>query len=170
MRDRGIILGGLVLFLGLLTFPVWYNLAAGTTSKGPEPKLPIQEKSCVAPLEYMRTSHMDLLVTWRDAAVRRHDRAFTAYDGRHYTISLTQTCMKCHASKADFCDRCHSFAGVTPVCWDCHIDPKLIPLNYASPPPGEGEGGRCDSAYRGTIVMMCLWVEDPREIIRGKAG
>lgn len=138
MRDRGIILGGLILFLGLITFPVWYNLAAGSTAKGPEPKKPEQETTCVAPLPYMRTSHMDLLVDWRDAVVRRHDRAFTAHDGRHYTISLTQTCMKCHVSKADFCDRCHGYAGVAPYCWDCHIDPKLIPLTYASPPRGVG--------------------------------
>ncbi len=126
MRDRGIIIGGLTLFLVLITFPLWYNRAAGTTSKGPEPKLPIEEKTCVAPLEYMRTSHMDLLVTWRDEVVRQHNRKFVASDGKTHTISLTQTCMKCHASKADFCDRCHDYAGVKPYCWDCHIDPKLL--------------------------------------------
>ncbi len=125
MRDRGIIVAGLTLFLVLITFPVWYNLAAGTTSKGPDPKLPVQEKTCVAPVDYMRTSHMDLLMTWRDEVVRQHSRKFVAFDGKTYTMSLTQTCMKCHASKADFCDRCHGYAGVAPTCWDCHVDPKL---------------------------------------------
>jgi hypothetical protein len=52
-------------------------------------------------------------------------RTFTAFDGKSYTMALTQTCLKCHASKADFCDRCHNYAGVAPYCWDCHIDPKL---------------------------------------------
>lgn len=139
MRDRGIIIGGLILFLGLITFPVWYNVTAGSTAKGPEPKRPEQEKTCVAPVGYMRTSHMDLLVTWRDEAVRQQNRKFVAFDGKTYTVSLTQTCMKCHTSKADFCDRCHGYAGVTPPCWDCHIDPKLVPLTSTSP-PGEREG------------------------------
>jgi hypothetical protein len=125
MRDRGIIIAGLTLFLLLITFPVWYNLAAGTTSKGPEPARPVQEKTCVGPVEYMRTSHMDLLMDWRDQAVRQGVRTFKAFDGKTHTVSLTQTCMKCHASKADFCDRCHGYAGVAPACWGCHIDPKL---------------------------------------------
>jgi hypothetical protein len=133
MRDRGIIIGGLILFLGLITFPVWYNGAAGSTAKGPEVQRPELEKVCVAPTAYMRTSHMDLLADWRDEVERRHNRNFEAFDGRRYTISLTQTCMKCHASKADFCDRCHNYAGVTPYCWDCHIDPKLLEKSPLAP-------------------------------------
>lgn len=127
MRDRGIILGGLALFVVLITFPVWYNQASGTSAKGPEPKLPTREKHCVASVEYMRTSHMDLLASWREEVVRRSGRTFVAFDGTTYPMSLTQTCLKCHGSKADFCDRCHQYAGVTPYCWDCHIDPKAIP-------------------------------------------
>ncbi|MBI3015261.1 MAG: sulfate reduction electron transfer complex DsrMKJOP subunit DsrJ [Candidatus Tectomicrobia bacterium] len=126
MRDRGLILGGLALFLGLITFPLWYNLAAGTTAKGPDPKRPVQEKNCVEPVAVMRASHMDLLVDWRDQVVRRSEREFTAFDGRTYSMNLTQTCMKCHTSKEEFCDRCHNYAGVKPYCWDCHIDPKLL--------------------------------------------
>jgi hypothetical protein len=126
MRDRGIILGGLIVFLGMITFPVWYNLAAGAVSKAPELKMPAQEKNCVAPVDYMRTSHMDLLMDWREQVVRQNIRIFKAFDGKTYTMGLTQTCMKCHTSKADFCDRCHAYAGVTPYCWDCHIDPKLV--------------------------------------------
>lgn len=124
MRDRGIILGGLIVFLGVITFPAWYNLAAKTPSRPPELKLPAQEKNCVAPLEYMRTSHMDLLMDWREQVVRRNIRTFKAFDGKTYTMGLSQTCLKCHAGKADFCDRCHDYAGVKPTCWDCHVDPK----------------------------------------------
>ena len=129
MRDRGIIIGGLSLFLILITFPVWYNLANGTTSRRPELTRPVQEKNCVAPVAYMRASHMNLLMTWRDRVVRQQARSFTAFDGRTYDMSLTQTCMKCHASKAEFCDRCHAYAGVQPRCWECHIDPKLAQRN-----------------------------------------
>jgi hypothetical protein len=41
-------------------------------------------------------------------------------------MSLTQTCMRCHESRADFCDRCHAYAGAQPACWGCHVDPKIV--------------------------------------------
>jgi cytochrome c553 len=131
MRDRHVIIAALVLFLVLITAPVWYARAAGTTAKGPEPKLPEQEKACVMPVEYMRTSHMDLLMTWRDQVVRQNRRTWTSPDGKTYTMSLSGTCLRCHVSKADFCDRCHTYAGVTPSCWDCHVDPA--PLHRSRP-------------------------------------
>jgi hypothetical protein len=69
---------------------------------------------------------MDLLMTWRDQVVRENVRTFVAPDGKTYAMSLTKTCMKCHASKADFCDKCHDYVAVKPYCWDCHIDPSLV--------------------------------------------
>ncbi len=126
MRDRGVIYTGLLVFLGIITFPMWRDRAAGTTTRGPEPILPAQEKQCVAPLSYMRTSHMQLLMDWRDGLVRRNIHTYAAFNGRNFNISLTGTCLtRCHTSKADFCDRCHNYAGVSVYCWDCHVDPKL---------------------------------------------
>ncbi len=89
MRDRGVIYSGLLIFLGLITFPVWHDLAAGTTSRGPEPILPAQEKQCVAPLSYMRTSHMHLLMDWRDSVVRHGVHSYKAFNGKTYRMSLT---------------------------------------------------------------------------------
>ncbi len=128
MNDKGIIYAGLLVFVGLITLPFSYNLITGKTSKGPDIKLPAQEKRCVAPLEYMKSSHMKLLVQWRDDLVRRNQRSFVAFDGRTYAVSLTGTCLTgCHASKADFCDRCHNYAGVQgPYCMDCHVDPGQV--------------------------------------------
>ncbi len=126
MNDRGIIYAGLLVFLGLITFPFSYNLVTGKTSKGPDIKLPLQEKQCVAPLETMKSSHMKMLTTWRDDRVRRNKRSFVSSDGKTYALSLTATCLTdCHTSKAEFCDRCHDYAGVpNPYCMDCHIDPS----------------------------------------------
>jgi hypothetical protein len=93
MRDRGVIYSGLLVFLGLITFPVWHDLAARTTSRGPEPILPAREKQCVAPLGYMRTSHMHLLIDWRDSVVRQGVHSFKAFDGRTYKMSLSGTCL-----------------------------------------------------------------------------
>jgi hypothetical protein len=123
MSDRPLIIGGLVLFLGLVTFPVWYNVAAGTGARAPEVARPATEKACVAPRDYMRTSHMTLLVTWREDVVRRGDRGYVTYDGRHYEKNLTGTCLTCHDDKAKFCDRCHDYAGVSPTCTECHVTP-----------------------------------------------
>lgn len=133
MRDRPLILGGLGLFLALVTFPFWYNVASGKTSKGPDIKLPATARQCVAPVAYMKTSHMKLLTAWRDDVVRRGIRTFPAPDGKTYDISLTRTCLtECHTSKQEFCDRCHTYAGVQgPYCWDCHVDPKQATLRSA---------------------------------------
>jgi hypothetical protein len=130
MRDRPVILAGLVGFLLVATFPVWYNVAAGTTAAAPvlaravSPSgFPANAGQCVAPVEDMRASHMVLLRTWREEVVRTGRRAYTTPDGRQYAKSLTGTCLACHARKTEFCDRCHDYAGVTPVCMDCHVDP-----------------------------------------------
>jgi hypothetical protein len=125
MRDRTIIWTALALFLGLITLPVWRNLSAGVTSKGPNPVLPAKEKQCVAPLSYMKSSHMRLLLDWRETVVRGNRREFVTADGRHYNMSLTSTCLKqCHGAKADFCDRCHNYAMVSAPCWTCHVDSR----------------------------------------------
>jgi hypothetical protein len=128
MRDRGIIYSGLAVFLVLATFPLWHNLAGAVTAKGPEPVLPANARQCVMPLDYMKTSHMTLLLDWREQVVRQDERDFTAFNGRHYTKSLTATCLdQCHtAGKAEFCDRCHNYADVSLSCWNCHVDSKTV--------------------------------------------
>jgi hypothetical protein len=128
MRDQGLIIGGLAVFLGLITFPITYNVMSGKKSEPPKLQLPAAEKQCVAPIEYMKASHMKLLFQWRDERVRQGVRTYTAYDGKTYTISFTGTCLsQCHTDKAEFCDRCHNYVGIrTPNCTDCHVDPKLI--------------------------------------------
>jgi len=126
MRDRPWILLGLVLLLILFTWPFWYNTASAARPAAPTLAKPVKGPNCVAPLEYMRASHMELLVQWRDEVVRRGNRRFVAFDGKTYNMSLTKTCLDCHANKAEFCDRCHTYAGVSPYCWDCHVDPRQV--------------------------------------------
>lgn len=126
MRDRCLILGGLLLFLGLITLPVWYNVAAGTLSRPPQLRLPPEGKDPFGTTEYMRASHMNLLVAWRDEVVRGGERTVVGLDGKTYAKSLTQTCLGCHTSRAEFCDRCHAYAAVKPACWDCHLDREPV--------------------------------------------
>jgi len=134
MRDRPLIFAGLALFVALATYPVWHAVAAHSTAAAPDVPLPKQAKTCVAPLEYMRTSHMKLLIDWRENKVRNGVLDYTAYNGQHYRVSLSQTCLgQCHASKQEFCDRCHTYAAVETaaqpvglVCFDCHTTPREV--------------------------------------------
>jgi len=131
MYNGGKIIAGLIVFIGLFTFPVFYNM--GKTSKMPEPKLdtpaimelPEAERKCVESKEYMRANHMQLLNDWRDQVVREGDLEYVSTTGKKYIMSLQNTCMHCHSNKKEFCDKCHTYANVPdPYCWTCHISPK----------------------------------------------
>lgn len=124
MYDGGKILVGVVIFLCILASPLVYNTVMGKASFVPDPKISGQEKRCVMSTPYMRSEHMKVLNTWRDEVIRQDKRFYETADGRVYDMSLTKTCMKCHESKAEFCDQCHNYVGVTPYCWDCHTYPK----------------------------------------------
>lgn len=122
MQYGGKIIIGLIIFVGLLLSPFAFNM--GKAYKQPKLKLPAKEKKCVESLEFMRTKHMQLLDEWRDWALRDGKRVYVNHEGKEFEISLQNTCMDCHKSKADFCDKCHNDAGVSPYCWDCHIQPE----------------------------------------------
>jgi len=132
MRDRLLIFSGLALFVFFVTWPVWHGVAARTSAAGPKLELPKLEKNCVAPREYMRTSHMSLLINWRENAVRNNQLRYRAYNGKTYDVSLSRTCLgQCHGTREKFCDRCHSYAAVSgPYCWNCHND---IPKGVTTP-------------------------------------
>jgi len=124
MYDGGRILIGLVIFLAIVTSPMWYQLVQGAEKEPPELVYPANSKECVASAEQMRALHMDMLNEWRDDVVRRGDRNHIGPDGKVYDKSLSRTCMKCHSNKAEFCDQCHNYVDVSPYCWDCHVEPK----------------------------------------------
>ena len=128
MYDAGKIIPGVVIFLGLATFPIWF----GHGRSAPPPELQINtaaiqqlaEKRCLEPTAYMKANHMELLDSWRNEVVREGNRVYVASDGKKYEMSLSHTCMNCHSNKDQFCDRCHNYEGVKPSCWNCHVVPK----------------------------------------------
>jgi len=124
VHDGGKILIGLIVFLALITFPIWYHAVQGKPPVIPDPKIITDAKQCVAPTSYMKTNHMTLLNEWRDQVVRQGARYTQAIDGKIYEMSLTKTCMNCHSNKSEFCDQCHNYLDVDPYCWDCHIEPE----------------------------------------------
>lgn len=122
MYDSGKIIPGLIIFVLLILFPIWYN--HGDAGAVPSPELPKDSEQCVRSVQEMRAKHMQLLNQWRDEVLRTGDRSFDVQIGeKKYQKSLMNTCMQCHASKKKFCDRCHTYSSVTPYCWDCHVAP-----------------------------------------------
>jgi hypothetical protein len=127
MYDSPKVIAGLLIFLFLITSPIWYNVATGQASHIPDFKINSTSKNCIESTDYMRANHMDLLHTWRDEVVRGEKRTYRAHDGKEYEKSLTNTCMNCHGSRTEFCVKCHDYAAVKqPKCWDCHNDNTAI--------------------------------------------
>ncbi len=120
MYNSDKVIPGIIIFVLLVTFPIWLN--HGKAVSAPKPELPKGE--CVESKSYMRSHHMQLLNEWRNLAIRDGMRTYVASDGDKFWISLQNGCMKCHQSKKKFCDRCHEFAAVKPYCWNCHIPPE----------------------------------------------
>lgn len=129
MNDKIKVLAGLLVFAALIAAPFWLN--AGKPS-GPAPEVVIADAAkkagaCVESKEWMAANHMILLDTWRDTVVREGKRIYVNGNGQEFNMSLSSgenSCLGCHTSTEEFCDRCHNYAGVdTLYCWDCHIDP-----------------------------------------------
>lgn len=121
MYDSSKVIPGIVIFLLLITIPIWYNVVTGKASYVPELEIDPAETQCVESTEYMRANHMDLLNTWRDEVVRGDSRFYTSSNGNVYEKSLTNTCMSCHTKRTEFCSKCHDYAAVKqPKCWTCH--------------------------------------------------
>jgi len=122
LHDARKIIPGLLIFLGLVTFPVWYSLAHGRRGEAPQLAKPVSGERCVESKEFMRSQHMRLLDGWRDSAVREGKRRYVSHDfpKETYEMSLSKTCLRCHADRGKFCDSCHSYLSVTPSCWQCH--------------------------------------------------
>jgi len=126
MHNGGKIFIGLIIFLILITFPIWYNVANDRAGYSPELEKAVRGDNCVRDSAWMKANHMDLLNDWRDQVVREDKRFETGPDGIRYERSLSNTCLSCHQNKDQFCDKCHDYLGVDPYCWECHIVPKEI--------------------------------------------
>lgn len=132
--DRSRIVLGLVFFAVVMLAATLYNQAMGKAGAAPVVDKPTVSKVCVKDTRWMRENHMTLLNEWRDEVVRNGQHGYLEVEGKRYEKSLSNGCMKCHQSKARFCDRCHQWAGITRAgvdlnCWACHIhsNPSAAP-------------------------------------------
>jgi hypothetical protein len=123
MNDRTKVIAGLVVFVALAAFPIWYTLAAAEETARPSLDLPENATQCVEAKTYMTGNHMNLLEDWRNRVVRDGEWTYAADSGEEYAMSLTGTCLSCHRRET-FCQRCHDYANVSPTCWNCHVVPE----------------------------------------------
>jgi len=86
---------------------------------------PIDSTVCIAPTEYMRNSHMQVLDNWRRTGAR-DSHPYVTPDGRKFQKSL-DTCLGCHGTNRYFCISCHMYADAKPNCWNCHQSPLEKP-------------------------------------------
>jgi hypothetical protein len=112
---------GVALVAAIMLFvatPIIYTAAGnGLFRKPPKPELVLPvggDGKCVEVTDYMRANHMKLLVHARDRIVR---------GGELLPKYHIEGCKNCHNKRAEFCDRCHSYAGVKPECFECHYLP-----------------------------------------------
>ncbi|MFC2067569.1 sulfate reduction electron transfer complex DsrMKJOP subunit DsrJ [Chloroflexota bacterium] len=124
MYDAKYIIPGIIIFLCIVIFPILFSVGSGNAEYVPEPEIVTEEIQCVESAKYMRDNHTDLIIDWRESVVREGNRTYVASDGLEYDMSLTGTCLSCHANKSQFCDQCHDYAGVKPDCWSCHNIPE----------------------------------------------
>jgi predicted CXXCH cytochrome family protein len=78
---------------------------------------------CIAPTDFMRRNHMNLL---------KHDRDETVYFGNRQVKASLKDCVACHAVKGvdnkpitvqdpkHFCRACHDYVAVKIDCFECH--------------------------------------------------
>lgn len=93
---------------------------ASEQARSTRPSHPLQlelpkGKACVKPTEWMRRNHMDFLKDSRELAVR---------EGIRIKEESLKNCATCHTSREKFCDRCHTYTGVAPNCFECHHYPQ----------------------------------------------
>lgn len=109
-----------LLTMGMLVLgvPLVLSLLGFASERTAEPFLatPSAGTACVRDVTTMRYHHMTYLKDLRDQVVRE--------GARHSDPSIQSrgigSCRGCHTDRSQFCDKCHSRAGVSLDCFGCH--------------------------------------------------
>ncbi len=124
--DKKVLITFIVILFVIIAIPVVYSNSSKAT--GPKPVISETAKAageCVRPKVNMKGEHMQILDGWRNSVVRDAKRVYLNENGKEFEMSLSNSCLRCHDNKEQFCDKCHDYASVKPYCWDCHVDPNV---------------------------------------------
>lgn len=126
MRNKTNIVVGVLVFLLVMTSPIWLNFGKSASATEVSLDTPtinaMDDKKCIYDTEYMRENHMEILHQWKVQVVRDGNRTLVTPDGREFEMSLQNTCLDCHSNYEEFCQACHDKNGVDPNCWTCHTN------------------------------------------------
>jgi len=119
----------------LILFPFAYSVgdwAVSLATPTPEPFLErpdAQFAECVRDTEYMRFSHMTLLMNARDEAIRAGNRGDIGLSRLKPGNAVSKVsaesenrafCSDCHTSRERFCNQCHTAVNLNLDCFSCH--------------------------------------------------
>lgn len=118
----------------IILIPLVYSVGAWAVATAGPTDEPFLERpdarfeECVRDTEYMRFSHMTLLLETRDG-IRVGERGDIGLSRlRPGTVIPTSTvesasrayCSDCHASRERFCNQCHTAVNLNLDCFSCH--------------------------------------------------
>ncbi|CAK0775555.1 Hdr-like menaquinol oxidoreductase cytochrome c subunit [Gammaproteobacteria bacterium] len=121
LRVVGLVMVGVLLGTSAMTGACQVPLPAHPEGRGGQ---------CVRDTEFMRRNHMELIL---------HKRDQTMHEGIRTSEYSLKECVKCHAEQrpdgsyvpindpGQFCQSCHSYAGIQPDCFECHATTPAIP-------------------------------------------
>lgn len=124
----------IVIPLVIILIPFVYSVGAWAVSLAAPPAQPFLQmpderfEECVRDTEYMRFSHMTLLKTSRDEAIRmgnRGDIGLSRLKVAASPVSMIEGdertyCSDCHTSREAFCNQCHTAVNLKLDCFSCH--------------------------------------------------
>ena len=124
-------LGGVLIFLALFTFPV-VERASARRPGSPRSSCPSEQAVRGPQGVHADLPHApaDRLAREGGAQRRPHLHGLRRHAAQHEPDQ--RPACECHTDKAEFCDRCHNYAGVNPYCWDCHTVPEGEPSDGLS--------------------------------------
>jgi len=156
-------LRSLLLLAGMTLLALPLTAQSGT----PLPDVPEATKrfsetqGCVEPTEDMRKNHMKMML---------HKRDQTMHEGIRTPQHSLEECINCHVpgddsgkivridSKDHFCASCHSYAGVTIDCFECHADRPVKKTEFhplvAKPSPHHAEATSTGPVTTGTLEIL----------------
>jgi len=118
----------------IIIIPFVYSVGAWALSLAgsDEPFLEMpdaQFEECVRDTEYMRFSHMTLLLNSRTEVIRLGNRGDIGLSRLKPEAAITRVsggdesrayCSDCHTSRERFCNQCHNSVNLYLDCFSCH--------------------------------------------------
>lgn len=117
MHKGGKIILSLIIFVGLFTIPLVYNM--GKANAGPEIDTEqLEYMQSIEPAIDMKADHPQLFDQWRDEFVRNGKTEYINSQGKSFDIDIET--LATSDPSGQLCVSCHDYTAVTLTCTSCH--------------------------------------------------